>query len=146
MYMCMIDDRLLIVFQGQTPYDTVTMTSYCSEEKKKEVMDFLKDIDDDREDGEVKRPFRRRTLSISSRVSRLSTASVSSTARPLAATTPTTPIDFPDDISQDSFRTDGTSHINRPMYRRQQSSEMRDQMQILEYASSPLAERRFRTF
>ncbi|CAG2197568.1 unnamed protein product [Mytilus edulis] len=104
------------------------------------------DIDDDREDGEVKRPFRRRTLSISSRVSRLSTASVSSTARPLAATTPTTPIDFPDDISQDSFRTDGTSHINRPMYRRQQSSEMRDQMQILEYASSPLAERRFRTF
>ncbi len=35
----------LIVFQGETPYDMVTMESYDSEEikrKKKEVMDFLK--------------------------------------------------------------------------------------------------------
>ncbi|XP_063436951.1 uncharacterized protein LOC134718384 [Mytilus trossulus] len=32
----------LIVFQGETPYDLVTISTYCSEEKKKEVIDFLK--------------------------------------------------------------------------------------------------------
>ena len=41
----MIDKRALIVFQGATSYDMVTIRSNDSEEikrKKKEVMDFLK--------------------------------------------------------------------------------------------------------
>lgn len=46
---------------------------------------FVLQDDDLDEDGEPRRPFRRRTLSISSRMSRLSTVSQSSTVRPLAA-------------------------------------------------------------
>ncbi|CAG2188586.1 ASZ1 [Mytilus edulis] len=30
--------------EGKTPYDLVTISRYCSEEKKKEVMDFLKEV------------------------------------------------------------------------------------------------------
>ena len=53
----------------------------------------VQDIEDD-EDQIYRRPFRRRTLSVGSR---MSTASASSTARPLAATTPTTPVDYHND-------------------------------------------------
>lgn len=55
--------------------------------KKKYMVEnhFVLQDDDLDEDGEPRRPFRRRTLSISSRMSRLSTVSQSSTVRPLAA-------------------------------------------------------------
>ncbi|XP_061176577.1 uncharacterized protein LOC133185410 isoform X1 [Saccostrea echinata] len=98
------------------------------------------------EDGEPKRPFRRRTLSISSRMSRLSTVSQSSTVRPLAAN-PTVQFDLSSEIdseSEASFRMDGISQIGRQ--HRRQLSEQPKQFEILEYASSPSVERKMRTF
>lgn len=99
------------------------------------------------EDGEPKRPFRRRTLSISSRMSRLSTVSQSSTVRPLAAN-PATQFDLSSEIdseSEASFRMDGISQTGRKQHRRLYSEHPK-QFEILEYASSPSVERKLRTF
>nr|XP_022293337.1 uncharacterized protein LOC111103965 isoform X4 [Crassostrea virginica]XP_022293338.1 uncharacterized protein LOC111103965 isoform X4 [Crassostrea virginica] len=108
------------------------------------------DPDDDLdEDGEPRRPFRRRTLSISSRMSRLSTVSQSSTVRPLAAN-PAMQYELTSEIdseSEASFRMDGISQTGK-QHRRQLSEQRQQakQFEILEYASSPSVERKMRTF
>ncbi|KAK3098379.1 hypothetical protein FSP39_018961 [Pinctada imbricata] len=122
------------------------------------------DLDDEiDDDGEPRRPFRRRTLSISSR---LSTVSQSSTVRPLAAA-PSSAYEASetDSLSEASFRMDGISQVGRAaQYRRQYSeqprqyrrenpatyqrqySEQPKKFEILDYASSPSMERRYRTY
>ncbi|XP_033739702.1 LOW QUALITY PROTEIN: uncharacterized protein LOC117327001 [Pecten maximus] len=118
----------------------------AEEENAMILTDEDPEIEDD-EDNDLRRPFRRRTLSISSRMSRMSTVSTSSTARPLAS--PSVVVDMYNDSDtwSQSSRMDGISIgmtggrqtlPRRPHHRN-------EEFEILEYAHSPSMERRIRT-
>ncbi|XP_021364593.1 uncharacterized protein LOC110457585 isoform X1 [Mizuhopecten yessoensis] len=117
----------------------------AEEENAMILTDEDPEIEDD-EDNDLRRPFRRRTLSVSSRMSRMSTVSTSSTARPLASPSVVMDMYDPDTWSQSS-RMDGISigmaGGRQTLPRRTQHRN--EEFEILEYAHSPSMERRIRT-
>ncbi|KAL5010311.1 hypothetical protein ScPMuIL_012616 [Solemya velum] len=103
--------------------------------------------DDMRESEEPRRPFRRRAMSTSSK---MSTLSVSSTMRPLAANElfSAEPEMFIDSLEKQNYRYPrermaSPTHTVRPA---QQRLTTMDEFEILEYPYSPSVERRYRTY
>ncbi|XP_069102232.1 uncharacterized protein [Argopecten irradians] len=118
----------------------------AEEENAMILTDEDPEIEDD-EDNDLRRPFRRRTLSISSRMSRMSTVSTSSTVRPLAS--PSVVMDMYNDADtwSQSSRMDGIS-IGMTGGRQtlpRRPHQRNEEFEILEYAHSPSMERRVRT-